>query len=899
MAGARVAVRDQTGNLGTVDESELSSALDAGYSRVSQTELVRAERQERFSTPGQKAQLVGERLASAWSGGATDVLMADMFGDQYRDDALARTEENPWLSTGTELTGSVGMALLGGVGGASKLAGGAPGLFSRAGAGVENLVTRGLGAESMGARLLAKAAGAATEGALFEGAAEISRSALRDETITGEKLVAAMGRGGVLGGGLGLGGALLGEGKSALARMLTRADDGAAAAESRAAALTSAEMAGKAESRSSVLSSLDDQLDVTAGGGTSKVEISGLDTLRGTDPEVAAALKRAESREVALRDLTDEADRLAFRAAETRNAAADATGALQDGVLRGAAKDRHMVRLVDESKAPEAVQRAQDVIDELKRVVEDAAADPTKWPAAVTRKLDQTVGNYEARLLREVEAKEGVAGRVFVTLDDLKYDIGKIASKAHGYAGETLQSHAYNRVMRDALEDERIWGRAAQSQKTINPKYAEWIGFERRASQAVEYGTGARVTGDSFDELYRADPAAYKTAFRHVGEAESYATLQVLRDQARATKELAEAAQKAYPLTPEQQKLVQTMRQSTDDYERVVREAEDNIGLIRKTTKEEAKGGGLAADAAQLVPGAGATIAMVLSQNPVTIARRQQAVAKAVARAESLFGGRLFSWISSAAKSGGGGLFGGKRATPKLPGGGSGGGTKMSSGTLPAALVGMRAQRLVEQRREELQRLENDPQHAATIYAKGLGELPDIAPKTAASVMATIQRGNAFLLSKLPPVPTNGNQLTPQFGTQPAARAAAEEYARYDRAVYEPATVLDDLARGTLTPQAVEALRVVHPEMYEDLRSVAQVACAELKNPLPYSHRVRLSVLLDIQGDATQAPEFLAQTQATFAMKKAEEQPAIPMQPGDLSRGLRSEMSTIEGEVLV
>lgn len=878
MAGKRVAVRDQTGQLGTIDESELSTALDAGYQRVSQTELVREQRAERYSTVGQKALTAAEGIGSVYTGGTSDLLLADVLGEQYRSDALTRAETNPYTRTGAEVGAAIGLSLLGGgPSGASRLAGGAPGIFSRAGVAAENMAARGLGAETMGARLLAKAAGAATEGALYEGAAELSRSGLRDESITGEKLVAALGRGAILGGGLGLGGALVGEGSGAIAKMLSRPEQAGAR-------------------RADALARIDDRLDVTAGGGTSKVELTGLDTLRGTDPDVAAALRRSETREIALRDATDEADRLAFRAAETRNASADATAALQDGVLRGAAKDRQMVRLVDETKAPEAVQRAQDVIDELRRVVDDAAADPTKWPAQVTRKLDQTVTNYEQRLLRDVSQQDGVAGRVFIALDDLKYDIGKIASKASGYAGETLQAHAYNRVLREALEDEAVWGKAAASQKTINPKYAQWIGFERRASQAVEYGTGARTAADAFDELYRADPAAYKTAFRHVGEAESHATLQVLRDQARATKELAEAAEKAYTLTPEQKKLIQTMRDSTDAYESVVREAEGNIGLIRKTAREEAKGGGLAADAAQLVPGAGSTLSMMVSQNPVTIARKQQAIAKAAARAESLFGGRLFSWISSAAKGGAGGVVGG---LVRKGSAGAGAATRVRLSS--AAVVGTRAQKLVDQRRTELQRIENDPETAATIYARALGDLPDVAPRTADAVVATIMRGNQFLLSKLPPQPKNPNQLTPQFGQQPALRGAAERFARYDRAVHEPATVLDDLSRGTLTPEAVEALRVVHPGLYDELRGVAQEACAELRSPLPYAQRIRLSVLLDIQGDATQDPVFIARSQATFAENRSEDQrPALgQLAPGDLSRGLRAEISTIEGEVLV
>jgi hypothetical protein len=879
MAGKRVAVRDQTGQLGTIDESELSTALEAGYQRVSQTELVKGQRAERYSTVKQKALTAAEGIGSVYTGGTSDLLLADALGEQYRSDALTRAETNPYTRTGAEIGAAIGLSLLGGgPSGASRLAGGAPGIFSRAGVAAENLAARGLGAETMGARLLAKAAGAATEGALYEGAAELSRSGLRDEPITGEKLVAALGRGAVLGGGLGLGGALVGEGSGAIAKMLSRPEQAGAR-------------------RAEALAKIDDQLDVTAGGGTSKVELTGLDTLRGTDPDVAAALRRSETREIALRDATDEADRLAFRAAETRNASADATAALQDGVLRGAAKDRQMVRLVDETKAPEAVQRAQNVIDELRRVVDDAAADPTKWPAQVTRKLDQTVTNYEQRLLRDVSQTDGVAGRVFVALDDLKYDVGKLASKASGYAGETLQAHAYNRVLREALEDEAVWGKAAASQKTINPKYAQWIGFERRASQAVEYGTGARTAADAFDELYRADPAAYKTAFRHVGEAESYATLQVLRDQARATRELAEAAEKAYTLTPEQKKLIQTMRDSTDAYEGVVKEAEGNIGLIHKTAREEAKGGGIAADAAQLVPGAGSTLSMMVSQNPVTIARKQQAIAKAAARAESMFGGRLFSWISSAAKGGAGGGVVGGLARKGAAGAGAASRVRLSS----AAVVGTRAQKLVDQRRTELQQIENDTEMAATIYARALGDLPDVAPRTADAVVATIMRGNQFLLSKLPPQPKNQNQLTPQFGQQPALRGAAERFARYDRAVHEPATVLDDLSRGTLTPEAVEALRVVHPGLYDELRGVAQEACAELRSPLPYAQRVRLSVLLDIQGDATQDPGFIARSQATFAEKRAEDQrPALgPIAPGELSRGLRAEISTIEGEVLV
>jgi hypothetical protein len=148
----------------------------------------------------------------------------------------------------------------------------------------------------------------------------------------------------------------------------------------------------------------------------------------------------------------------------------------------------------------------------------------------------------------------------------------------------------------------------------------------------------------------------------------------------------------------------------------------------------------------------------------------------------------------------------------------------------------------------------------AAVVTQGLGTL---APNVAGRVAANMTRALAFLNSKLPPA-RNVDPLAPTqqrtWNHQDATR-----FARYVEAAEDPAGVLDDVATGKVTPEAIETLRVLAPTLYRDLQvqTLDAIATQLAKGkPITFDARIKLGTLLGIQADPSQNPRVRAFLQA-------------------------------------
>src|SRR5206468_727699 len=88
------------------------------------------------------------------------------------------------------------------------------------------------------------------------------------------------------------------------------------------------------------------------------------------------------------------------------------------------------------------------------------------------------------------------------------------------------------------------------------------------------------------------------------------------------------------------------------------------------------------------------------------------------------------------------------------------------------------------------------------------------APNTAQALQVTSARGVAFLASKLPQNAGAG----PLSQKWTPTRAETSKFNRYYEAVNRPTSILKQAAAGTLTPEAIEAVATVYPELYAKIR---------------------------------------------------------------------------------
>lgn len=155
-----------------------------------------------------------------------------------------------------------------------------------------------------------------------------------------------------------------------------------------------------------------------------------------------------------------------------------------------------------------------------------------------------------------------------------------------------------------------------------------------------------------------------------------------------------------------------------------------------------------------------------------------------------------------------------------------------------------------------------------------------------ADLMYTVaMRRLHFLASKLPRNPGIGSRVKNWQDYKPAAYEQMR-FARYVAATEDPLNVLRSLETGTITPEEVEALEAVYPEIYQYTQAVLIQYLPKLERDLPYDKKVQLSILFKVPVDSSMRPGFVKAIQAMYQERQAAKQadagrnpPARPLSP--------------------
>ena len=129
------------------------------------------------------------------------------------------------------------------------------------------------------------------------------------------------------------------------------------------------------------------------------------------------------------------------------------------------------------------------------------------------------------------------------------------------------------------------------------------------------------------------------------------------------------------------------------------------------------------------------------------------------------------------------------------------------------------------------------------------------------AIVGQVQRGIAFLDSKAPK-PTILQTMLPGDGTWKPSKAQLDEFGKYVHAVGDPASVLEDLAKGHVTLEGAETLRVVYPELFAEAQRMLMQSAPAMQKTLPYPTRVAISILYRVPVDNSMAPGHLQYLQA-------------------------------------
>lgn len=146
---------------------------------------------------------------------------------------------------------------------------------------------------------------------------------------------------------------------------------------------------------------------------------------------------------------------------------------------------------------------------------------------------------------------------------------------------------------------------------------------------------------------------------------------------------------------------------------------------------------------------------------------------------------------------------------------------------------------------------------------------PGVTPAAAQAAQVTAQRAATFLQGKAPRVPGAGVGLQPHLSKLRPTLEAQRKFLSYVRAVDNPASVLDDLRRGKLSPEGVEVLKSVYPELYSQVQQHAAELLASQKKRLDPADARQLGRLLGVVASPEQDPSYVAAIQAGYAAQEA------------------------------
>lgn len=166
--------------------------------------------------------------------------------------------------------------------------------------------------------------------------------------------------------------------------------------------------------------------------------------------------------------------------------------------------------------------------------------------------------------------------------------------------------------------------------------------------------------------------------------------------------------------------------------------------------------------------------------------------------------------------------------------------------------------------------------YAESVHELGYQEL-------AAAMMGVNNRAVQYLIWNMPS--RAGTRALGTIRQMPVSKVPTlEEYKfqRIDKAVKNPMSILDDLEKGTLSRDAVQAVKYVYPELHSQIVQSAAEQVFQMKSEgktMPMNKITMLGVVLDAPIDRVLESDYVGAVQASMAPMPQPEAPPGP-QPG-------------------
>lgn len=804
------------GDLQIVPEDQLHEAVEGGYRVPDSQQLNEFANRAKYGGDANTAKAFGAGALRGASFGLSDAALP-RYGAAKSETLEALKTYHPVASTTGEVAGVVGSALV------------APeaspaGLVSKLGTGIAERAVPALG------KVGAHAAGMAAEGAIYGAGQSVSEAALGDPDATAERLVANVGLGALLGGGLG---GLFQAGKMAIPASIGKAKG--------ATSTVYKKMIGKAPE------AVEEAAAEGVPAGTAQ-EAAGIAAPEFQSSPLSRAMSSisGKSESDVLQDMAKGYNAEPMTQIERKKFAGETAKAFQDHYdamkalerdTMGPARREETANLIDEMAdqtkiAPEYA-RLVGKADEVSQIMR---ADPELYPVSAARELELVRDRLGKGL--EIDAD---ASTHFERLDDAKRDLFKLQKAYNGALKSTSEQRAGELIrevygdVKSSLENPEVWGAAGARQAEVNDVYNKFRLdreiFEKKFGEKVPTRTGGKsvkMSGTKFDTHFNAinDPV------RAPGREEA------LNNYLASSKDFLAQAEKTH---------------ETTSFENVdLSPLKEKIG----NAAEQAKRG---QSIVQASPGGhgfftdlfNPTGAVIRGLKNLASPEKMGAILANMEKANQKATSRMQSAVKTVFRPV-------EKTTTK--------GLGILAEKITPSEKAARIKSKIEETQEHVRSVETlvDKLHEATKMGA------DVAPKTMAAVQQTATRGLQFLQSKIPPTP----QTSPFEEPLDPPEQSLATFERYYQSVHDPLVILDQLKSGMVQQETVETLRNVYPQLYTELQQhvVEQLGTVKDKGKIPYQTRMTLSQFMGQPLDSSLTPQAMQMAQAAFSMPNQREQ---------------------------
>lgn len=173
----------------------------------------------------------------------------------------------------------------------------------------------------------------------------------------------------------------------------------------------------------------------------------------------------------------------------------------------------------------------------------------------------------------------------------------------------------------------------------------------------------------------------------------------------------------------------------------------------------------------------------------------------------------------------------------------------------------------IQELNEKLGEFNENPALATEHMSNTTRQVPEniAAAVTAKNVAIAQYLGSHIPKPRAIPNPFNQNKWKP----------SDSEISRFERrvqAVENPLSIVDQLETGTLSKETVETVQTLYPKLYEMVQQKVVESMQNHKGTIPYSARMRLSLLMGETFDNSLKPENIRMMQQRFQQKPVQPQ---------------------------